>query len=128
MSKNSFFQSLKNVFWFQSASDDRHEDPIPSTDTYDVFFKVDEAPNYENELKELKPWIKEEFEDPKIVLNDPDVMEEYIDLSLDVETKDGDFRLVYYENDELILRGDRELVPDIEDSVEKQLELEFERV
>lgn len=128
MSAKSFFESLKNVFWFRSVSDDLKEEATPSPDTYDVFFKVEDVVDLENDLKGLKPWVKEEFEDPKIKLNDPDVMEDYIDLSLDVETAEGDFRLVYYENDELILRGDRELVPDIEGKIGNQLELEFKRV
>lgn len=128
MSAKSFFESLKNVFWFRSVSDDLKEEATPSPGTYDVFFKVEDVVDLENDLKGLKPWVKEEFEDPKIKLNDPDVMEDYIDLSLDVETAEGDFRLVYYENDELILRGDRELVPDIEGKIGNQLELEFKRV
>lgn len=128
MGLKSFFQSLKGVFWFQSPSDDSEEDVSPSKDTHDVFYRVENVEGYEEELKLLKSWVKEDFKDPRIVLNDPEVMEDYIDLSLDFETALGDFRLVYYGNDELILRGDRELVPDIKGTIEQELELNFERV
>lgn len=128
MGLKSFFQSLKGVFWFQSPSDDLEEDVSPSKDTHDVFYRVENVEGYEEELKLLKSWVKEDFKDPRIVLNDPEVMEDYIDLSLDFETALGDFRLVYYGNDELILRGDRELVPDIKGTIEQELELNFERV
>jgi hypothetical protein len=128
MGLKSFFQSLKGAFWFQSPSDDLEEEVSPSKDTHDVFYRVENVEEYEEELKSLKSWAKEDFEDPRIVLNDPDVMEDYIDLSLDFETSLGDFRIVYYENDELILRGDRELVPEVKGTIEQELELNFERV
>lgn len=128
MGLKSFFQSLKGVFWFQSPSDDLEEDVSPSRDTHDVFFRVEKVEDYEEELKSLKAWAKKDFEDPRIVLNDPDVMEDYIDLSLDFETALGDFRLVYYENDELVLRGDREVVPEIREKIEEKLDLNFKRI
>jgi len=128
MGLKSFFQSLKGVFWFQSPSEDLDEDVSPSRDTHDVFFRVEKAEAYEEELKSLKAWAKKDFEDPRIVLNDPDVIEDYIDLSLDFETSLGDFRLVYYENDELVLRGDRELVPEVREKIEEKLDLNFKRI
>ncbi len=128
MGLKSFFQSLKGVFWFQSPSDDLEEEVSPSRDTHDVFFRVKNVEDYEEELKSLKAWAKKDFEDPRIVLNDPDVIEDYIDLSLDFETALGDFRLVYYENDELVLRGDRELVPEVREEIEEKLDLNFKRI
>jgi len=128
MGLKSFFQSLKGVFWFQSPSDDLEEEVSPSRDTHDVFFRVEKVEDYEEELKSLKAWAKKDFEDPRIVLNDPDVIEDYIDLSLDFETDLGDFRLVYYENDELVLRGDRELVPEVREKIEEKLDLNFKRI
>jgi len=128
MGLKSFFQSLKGVFWFQSPSDDLEEEVSPSRDTHDVFFRVEKVEDYEEELKSLKAWAKKDFEDPRIVLNDPDVIEDYIDLSLDFETDLGDFRLVYYENDELVLRGDRELVPEVREEIEEKLDLNFKRI
>lgn len=127
MGLKSLFRSFKNAFWFRSISEDLEEQSA-TPDEYDVFYKVDDAGDVEDDLKGLKPWIKQEFDDPEIVLNDPDVMEDYIVLSLDVETPEGKFRLVYYENDELILRGDRVLVPDLEEPVGRKLGLEFKRV
>jgi len=128
MGLKSFFQSLKGVFWFQSPSDDLEEEVSPSRDTHDVFFRVEKVEDYEEELKSLKAWAKKDFEEPRIVLNDPDVIEDYIDLSLDFETSLGDFRLVYYENDELVLRGDRELVPEVREKIEEKLDLNFKRI
>ncbi len=128
MGLKSFFHSLKGVFWFQSPSDDLEEDVSPSKNNHDVFYRVENVEGYEEVLKSLKSWAKEDFEDPRIVLNDPDVMEDYIDLSLDFETALGDFRLVYYENDELVLRGDREVVPEVREKIEEKLDLNFKRI
>jgi hypothetical protein len=128
MSVKSFFQSLKNVFWTGSVSEDLKVEASKSAESHDIFFLAREAVGYEEELKGLKTWIKEEFESPKIKLNDPDSMEPYIELSLDVRTEEGDFRLVYYENYELVLRGDRKVTQDIEPEVSSRLDLEFERV
>lgn len=127
MSLKSFFRSVKNVFWSGSIEEDL-ERQSSSREDHDIFFLVRGVEGYEEEIKDLKGWIKEEFENPRIKLNDPDSMEPYIELSLDVETKEGDFRLVYYENLELVLRGDRKVTEDIEPEVSQELDLEFERV
>lgn len=128
MSMKSFFQSLKNVFWFGSVPDDLKKKPSQTTDVHDVFFQAQDVNDCEGDLKDLKPWIKEKFNEPKILLNDPESMESYIDLSLDVETQEGEFRLVYYENDELVLRGDGEVVLDLEEPIARKLGLDFKRV
>lgn len=128
MSMKSFFQSLKNVFWFGSVPDDLEKKPSHTADEHDVFFQAQNVSDYEDDLKDLKSWIKEKFNEPKIVLNDPESMERYIDLSLDVGTQEGEFRLVYYENDELILRGDGEVVLDLEEPIGRKLGLDFKRV
>ncbi len=127
MSLKSFFRSVKNVFWSGSIEEDL-ERQSGSREDHDIFFLVRGVEGYEEEIKDLKGWIKEEFENPRIKLNDPDSMEPYIELSLDVETEEGDFRLVYYENLELVLRGDRKVTEDIEPEVSQELDLEFERV
>lgn len=127
MSLKSFFRSVKNVFWSGSIEEDL-ERQSSSREDHDIFFLVRDVEGYEEEIKDLKSWIKEEFENPRIKLNDPDSLEPYIELSLDVETEQGDFRLVYYENFELVLRGDRKVTEDIEPEVSQELDLEFERV
>lgn len=128
MSMKSFFQSLKNVFWFGSPPDDLRNEPSETATDHDVFFRAENVVDCAGDLKNLKSWIKEKFSEPKIVLNDPESMEKYIDLSLDVKTQEGQFRLVYYENDELVLRGDREVVLELEEPIERKLELDFRRV
>lgn len=128
MSMKSFFQSLKNVFWFGSPPDDLTKKPSQSAEDHDVFFQAQQVVDCKGDLKDLKPWIKDKFDQPKISLNDPDSMERYIDLSLDVKTQEGEFRLVYYENNELVLRGDREIVLDLERPIGQKLEVEFKRV
>lgn len=128
MSINSFFKSLKNVFWTGSVADDLERKKSSSVEDHDIFFLVRDAEDREEKIKALKPWIKEKFEYPKIKLNDPDSMEPYIYLSLDVRTEEGDFRLVYYENYELVLRGDRKVTMDIQQEIGNRLDLEFERV
>jgi hypothetical protein len=128
MSVKSFFQSLKNVFWTGSVSEDLKVKGSGSTESHDIFFLARDAVGYEEELKGLKSWIKGEFDGPRIKLNDPDSMEPYIELSLDVRTEDGDFRLVYYENNEIVLRGDRKVTQDVEPEISSRLDLEFERV
>lgn len=127
MSLKSFFRSLKNVFWSGSISED-FERKSSSAEDHDIFFLAKDVVDYEKELKDLKSWIKEKFESPRIKLNDPDSMEPYIELNLDVETEEGDFRLVYYENYELVLRGDRKVTQDLEPEIGRELDLEFERV
>lgn len=127
MSFKSFFGSLKNVFWTGSVDEDLKRESISAED-YDIFFLAKDVVDYEEEIKGLKSWIKEKFENPQIKLNDPDSMEPYILLSLDVRTEEGDFRIVYYENYELVLRGDRKVTQDIEPEVGQELDLEFERV
>lgn len=127
MSLKSFFGSLKNVFWTGSVDEDLKRESISAED-YDIFFLAKDVVDYEEEIKGLKSWIKEKFENPQIKLNDPDSMEPYILLSLDVRTEEGDFRIVYYENYELVLRGDRKVTQDIEPEVGQELDLEFERV
>ena len=49
-------------------------------------------------------------------------------MNMDVKTMEGSFRLVYYDNYELVLRGDREVVEQIKDPISKRLDVEFERV
>jgi len=128
MSIKSFFSSLKNVFWTGSVADDLKREKSSSDQDHDIFFLARDVVDYEENIKALKSWIKEKFESPQIKLNDPDSMEPYIELSLDVRTEEGDFRLVYYENYELVLRGDRKVTLDIEQEVGDRLDLEFERV
>jgi len=128
MSIKSFFSSLKNVFWTGSVADDLKREKSSSNQDHDIFFLARDVVDYEENIKALKSWIKEKFESPQIKLNDPDSMEPYIELSLDVRTEEGDFRLVYYENYELVLRGDRKVTLDIEQEVGDRLDLEFERV
>ena len=128
MSIKSFFSSLKNVFWTGSVSDDLKREKSSANQDHDIFFLSRDVVDYEENIKALKPWIKEKFEAPQIKLNDPDSMEPYIELSLDIRTEEGDFRFVYYENYELILRGDRKVTLGIEQEVEDRLDLEFERV
>ncbi len=125
---NSFFKSLKNVFWTGSVSEDLKRKKSSSADDHDIFFLARDVVDYEEKIKALKPWVKEEFEYPKIKLNDLDSMEPYIDLSLDVRTEEGDFRLVYYDNYELVLKGDRIVTMDIQQEIGDKLDLEFERV
>ncbi|MBS3787502.1 hypothetical protein KGY79_04805 [Candidatus Bipolaricaulota bacterium] len=127
MGLKSFFRSLKNVFWIGSVDEDLKRESTSAED-HDVFFLVRDVVDYKEEIKDLKPWIKEKFEDPRIKLNNPDSIEPYIELSLDVETEEGDFRLVYYENYELVLRGDRKVTEDLEPEIGRKLDLEFERV
>ena len=128
MSIKSFFSSIKNVFWTGSVSEDLIRDSSSADADHDIFFLARDVVDYEDDIKQIKPWIKEEFERPEIKLNDPDSMEPYIELSLDVRTEEGDFRLVYYENDELVLRGDRGLTEIIEPDISNELDLQFERV
>lgn len=128
MSLKSFFKSLKNVFWMGSVSENLERRSSSSTEDRDIFFIARDVVDYKDEIKDLKSWIKEEFEDPKISLNDPDSMEPYIELSLDVGTLEGNFRLVYYDNNELVLRGDRKITEDVEPEVANRLNLEFKRV
>ena len=128
MSIKSFFQSLKNVFWTGSVSEDLKVDRDISVEDHDIFFLSRDVENYEEKLKDLKPWIKERFENPTIKLNDPDSMEPYIELSLDIKTEEGSFRIVYYENNELVLRGDRKVTQELEPDLEERLSLEFQRV
>ena len=128
MSIKSFFQSLKNVFWTGSVSEDLKVDRDSSVEDHDIFFLSRDVENYEEKLKDLKPWIKERFENPTIKLNDPDSMEPYIELSLDIKTEEGSFRIVYYENNELVLRGDRKVTQELEPDLEERLSLEFQRV
>lgn len=127
MSLKSFFRSFKNVFWFSSINEDLKRESS-SVEDHDIFFLARDVVDYEGELKDLKSWIKEKFESPRIKLNDPDYMEPYIELNLEVKTEEGDFRLVYYENYELILRGDRKVTGDLAPEIGRELDLEFERV
>ncbi len=99
-----------------------------TVEEHDVFFLVRDAVDYEDRVKNLRSWIEGYFEEARVLLNDPDSMEPYIDLTLDVETEEGEFRLVYYENDELVLRGDRKVVEEIRDPVSRELDLNFRRV
>ncbi|MFB6290748.1 MAG: hypothetical protein ABEJ25_03350 [Candidatus Bipolaricaulia bacterium] len=128
MSLKSFFQSIKNVFMPGSVPDDLKIDTTDSAEEHDIFFLARDAVDYEENLKDQKSWIKEEFENPGIKLNDPESMEPYIVLSLDVKTEKGDFRLVYYENNELVLRGGREVTREIEPEIGQRLDLDFDRV
>ena len=128
MSFKSFFKSLKSVFWIGSPSKDLEREKPSSAEDHDIFFMVRDIENRKEKIKKLKEWIKEEFESPEISINDPESMEPYIKLSLDVKTQEGSFRLVYYENNELILRGDRFITQEIEPEVSGKLDLEFKRV
>ncbi|MCF7891104.1 hypothetical protein K9M78_07800 [Candidatus Bipolaricaulota bacterium] len=127
MSIKGFFSSLKNVFWSGSISED-FERESSSEEDHDVFFLAKDVVDYEGEIKDLKSWIKEKFDSPRIKLNDPESMEPYIVLNLDVRTEEGDFRLVYYENYELVLRGDRKVTQNLEPEIGRLLDLDFERV
>ncbi|MBS3735665.1 MAG: hypothetical protein V5A87_05380 [Candidatus Bipolaricaulota bacterium] len=127
MSLKSFFRSFKNVFWSGSINEDLQR-KSSSAEDHDIFFLARDVVDYEEELKDLKSWIKDKFESPRIKLNDPDNMEPYIELNLDVETEEGDFRLVYYENYELVLRGDRKVTEDLEPEIGRELDVEFEQV
>ncbi len=128
MSLKSFFQSLKGIFWFNTDTDELVSRDSASADEHDVFFVARDVQGYEDELKGLRSWVHDNFEEPHIKLNDPDSKETYMDLTLDVETLRGDFHLFYYENDELVLRGDRGIIMDVRDPISEELELEFERV
>lgn len=128
MSIKSFFKSLKGIFWFNTDTDELVRRDTSSADEHDVFFVARDVPGCEGELKELRSWVHSNFEEPHIKLNDPESKEAYMDLALDVETRGGDFHLFYYENDELVLRGDRGVVMEVKGPISEELELEFERV
>lgn len=126
----NFLQSLKNVFWFGGTSVDveekrkkRHEEL-----RVEVFYKNDGVKDYSERIRALEPFMKDYFEEPEITYNDVDVMESYIQLSMDVKTMEGTFRLVYYDNEELVLRGDREVVEEIKDPICKRLDIDLKRV
>lgn len=118
------------MFWFGSASDIDHLDPRESKDytPRDVFYVNEEASNYEERIRALLPYLEDKFEDPEITENDVAEMEKYMVLHLEVETVEGDFKLIYYENDELVLRGDEALVNDLKQPLEKRLNLDLHRV
>lgn len=129
MSMNSFFQSIKNVFWFGSVSEDLKKKPLSkSKEEREIFFRSQDVANYEESLEDLTNWFEEVVDNPECTVNDPAETESYMRLHLKVSSDDGDFSLVYYENDELILRGDRDLVPDILEPLSSQLDLDFNRI
>lgn len=128
MGLKSFFQSIKGVFWFNSGTDELIDRESASAEEHDVFFLARDVDDCEEEIKELRSWTHSFYEDPRIKLNDPDSMEPYIDVSLEVKTGEGDFHLIYYENDELVLRGDRGAVMEVREPISEELNLEFKRV
>ena len=128
MGLNSFLQSLKGVFWFNSGTDDLIDRESASAEEHDVFFVARGVVDCEEAIKELRSWAHSFYENPRIKLNDPDSMEPYIDVSLEVKSEEGDFHLIYYENDELVLRGDRGAVMEVTDPISEELNVEFKRV
>ncbi|GEM_PF-2046616 len=129
MSIQSFFQSIKNVFWFGSVSEDLKKKPLSkSKEERDIFFRSKDVVDYEESLQGLTDWFKEVLENPECKVNDRAETESYMRIHLKVTSDCGDFALVYYENDELILRGDRDIVPDILEPLSSQLDLDFNRI
>ena len=121
--------SLKGMFWFGAPDDlDDKKEKKASRENKDVFYLTEDAKNYEERIKALSSYFEDEFDSPEITINDPSAMEKYIDLNLELRTARGKLRLVYYENDELIIRGDQDLVSEMKEPIGKRLDLKFKRV
>ncbi len=129
MSLKSFFQSLKNVFWFGSVSEDLKKRSLSEAgEERDIFFISRNVQGCEEELAELTDWFDEFFEDPIVEVDDPGETEPYMLKHLKIETESGTFQLIYYENYELVLRGDRELVLEIQEPIAERLGVMFQRI
>ena len=125
---SGFLNSLKGMFWFRSPKDLNQDKKENLAEEADIFYACDDASNYAERIKALSSFFEDRFEEPDIEINDVSVMEPYIDLNIEVITMEGKFRLVYYENDELVLRGDPEVVEEIKDPISKRLDLSLKRV
>ncbi|MBS3813568.1 hypothetical protein KGY64_07060 [Candidatus Bipolaricaulota bacterium] len=128
MSLKGFLQSLKNIFWFGSVSEDLKRKPLSETAERDIFFIARDVEGYEKELEDLSNWFEDLFDETHIQIDDPGETEPYMLKYMEIDTERGSFRIIYYENYELILRGDRELVLEVSDPIANQLDIDFQRI
>lgn len=128
MSLRSFFQSVKNVFWFGGVDEDLKKKPLSETQDHDIFFISRDVEDYETRLEGMEDWFEELLDEPIIEINEPAETEPYMVTHIEVTAPEGEFRLIYYENDELIFRGEREIVLEMVDPISEKLDLEFQRV
>ncbi len=126
----NFLKSLKNVFWFGGSSVDVDKKRKQKNEKLrvEVFYKADDLSDYSERIRALEPFVEDHFEEPEVTFDDVDVMESYIKTSMDVKTREGSFRLVYYDNDELVLRGDEGVVEEVKDPICERLDVDLRRV
>jgi len=125
-----FLEQLKDMFWFTSpkkAGEKEESDDSPQLQNK-IFYMNSDAEGYEEQVRALSDYIKNQFEEPSIEFNDPGKRQSYMSLLMEVKTAEGTFQLVCYNNGELVLRGDRGLVERLREPIQERLGLELRRV
>lgn len=121
--------SLRDVFWFGSSSNSEllQESQQEGSDR-DVFYLCEETEGVESRLERLVPFFEGFFGDAEVEVNDAEWAKDYVNLTILATMPAGDLRLVFYDNGELVLRGERELVEETLEPIEDRLDVSFERV
>lgn len=126
---SGLMKSIKNLFWFSPPDDLENESHQGETmEDHDAFYLAEDAQDYEERLRAIVSYFDQELQDPDITVEESAALDSYMKLSVEVDCKQGELRLVYYDNDELILRGEPELVSELIEPVQQRLVLAFRRV